>query len=414
MEVDYYGFGGALVGIGVQRTEDRNLYQFQGKEREMAFDANIYDFHARQYDPQLGRFMQVDPADQFASGYTGMGNNPVMGIDPNGEFVITTAIIIGVAIVGAAFNVASNWDDISSSSGWSAFGKIVGYAGIGAGSGVLALYNPVAAGAALGGANALMREAPLEQVIIQAAVGGAAAYAGAAVGGKVAGALAGKNLSGFLGGFISGAAGGGAAGFLYGSLGTWFGGGSFEDGFKNGFRSGLIGGLLAGTFQGVAQGISALKNPNIDLDGNASSRNFWSGRDRASGRGAFSLNNSPKTSIHVNNAQKVVSPKTVSEFASDYNLRASQPGVVKAKVQEYYNKMKTGNFDPTLKKNMVGGFTKNGNYIIGEGHHRVAAAIAYGMRTGNYTILESLIRGGLWTRNPNYKITQNAFPKTWK
>ncbi|MCH7401832.1 RHS repeat domain-containing protein [Belliella kenyensis] len=46
-----------------------------------------YDFHARQYDAALGRWFGLDPQDQFASPYLAMGNNPVMGIDPDGEFV---------------------------------------------------------------------------------------------------------------------------------------------------------------------------------------------------------------------------------------------------------------------------------------------------------------------------------------
>ena len=46
------------------------------------------DFHARQYDPQLGRFLGVDPLaasggqDMF-SPYAAMGNAPESMIDPN-------------------------------------------------------------------------------------------------------------------------------------------------------------------------------------------------------------------------------------------------------------------------------------------------------------------------------------------
>jgi RHS repeat-associated protein len=36
------------------------------------------------YDAQIGRFLGIDPADQFPSGYTGMGNNPANMIDPSG------------------------------------------------------------------------------------------------------------------------------------------------------------------------------------------------------------------------------------------------------------------------------------------------------------------------------------------
>jgi RHS repeat-associated protein len=57
-----------------------------------------YDFHARMYDPALGRFNGVDPKSQFASPYVGMGNNPVLGVDPDGEWVMQ-AIGAGVGLV---------------------------------------------------------------------------------------------------------------------------------------------------------------------------------------------------------------------------------------------------------------------------------------------------------------------------
>jgi len=49
----------------------------------------LYDFHARQYDPQIGRFWGIDPLDQFPSGYTGMGNDPANNIDPSGMWTGT-------------------------------------------------------------------------------------------------------------------------------------------------------------------------------------------------------------------------------------------------------------------------------------------------------------------------------------
>jgi len=46
---------------------------------------NWYHYGARYYDPQLGRWLQVDPADEFNSPYVYVGNNPVMYIDPDGK-----------------------------------------------------------------------------------------------------------------------------------------------------------------------------------------------------------------------------------------------------------------------------------------------------------------------------------------
>lgn len=45
----------------------------------------------------------MDPARQFWSGYVGMGNNPVNGVDPDGEFCVPciTAVIGAIGNVGA-------------------------------------------------------------------------------------------------------------------------------------------------------------------------------------------------------------------------------------------------------------------------------------------------------------------------
>ena len=73
-----------------------NPFKYQGKEfQEDAFELgddpnkntihlDLYDFHARQYDPILGRWHVPDPLILFASPYIAMGNNPVSMIDPTG------------------------------------------------------------------------------------------------------------------------------------------------------------------------------------------------------------------------------------------------------------------------------------------------------------------------------------------
>ncbi|MGN6569535.1 MAG: RHS repeat-associated core domain-containing protein, partial [Flavipsychrobacter sp.] len=81
-EQHYYPFGlsineGTAPGI-------TNQYQYQDKKLQDELGLNLYDFHARQYDAQIGRFWGVDPADQFPSGYTGQGNDPANNIDPSG------------------------------------------------------------------------------------------------------------------------------------------------------------------------------------------------------------------------------------------------------------------------------------------------------------------------------------------
>jgi len=92
----YYPYGmtmGYLGGLTLGGLD--NPFKYQGKElQEDAFDIegdpgknihlDLYDFHARQYDPQLGRWHVPDPLNQHMSPYLAMGNNPVNSVDPTG------------------------------------------------------------------------------------------------------------------------------------------------------------------------------------------------------------------------------------------------------------------------------------------------------------------------------------------
>ncbi|MCU0323718.1 MAG: DUF6443 domain-containing protein [Spirosomaceae bacterium] len=92
VQENHYGaWGEILEGIGT--PGDWN-FLFQGKEW---IDGVGYDFLSRSYDAWSGRFDQIDGANQFASGYIGMGNMPTMGIDPDGQWV---HIVVGAAIGG--------------------------------------------------------------------------------------------------------------------------------------------------------------------------------------------------------------------------------------------------------------------------------------------------------------------------
>lgn len=67
----------------------QNPYQYQGNYSEFDDETQWNEFELRNYDPQIGRFVQVDPFDQFPSPYTGMGNDPVNYVDPSGGFSIS-------------------------------------------------------------------------------------------------------------------------------------------------------------------------------------------------------------------------------------------------------------------------------------------------------------------------------------
>lgn len=81
-EQNYYPHG-LVINMG-SNTPLANKYMYQDKLYQDELGLDLYDFHARQYDPQIGRFWGIDPASQFPSGYTGMANDPANNIDPTG------------------------------------------------------------------------------------------------------------------------------------------------------------------------------------------------------------------------------------------------------------------------------------------------------------------------------------------
>jgi RHS repeat-associated protein len=87
-ENHYMPFGLGMRGldwVAPNQREDR--FQYNGKEEQSDFDLNLYDYHARQYDPQIGRMTSVDPhAENYESwtSYNYVGNNPILIIDPDG------------------------------------------------------------------------------------------------------------------------------------------------------------------------------------------------------------------------------------------------------------------------------------------------------------------------------------------
>ncbi len=83
-EQHYYPHG-MLFSKPVATTpavQNNHLYQTKGLQEELGLE--LHDFHARQYDAQIGRFWAVDPMNEFPSGYTGMGNDPANLLDPTG------------------------------------------------------------------------------------------------------------------------------------------------------------------------------------------------------------------------------------------------------------------------------------------------------------------------------------------
>ena len=81
---DYYPFGWKIPG---RQSSSSNGYRFgyQGQFAEEDKETGLNQFEARLYDPRIGRWLTTDPAGQFFSPYLGMGNNPIMSVDPDGR-----------------------------------------------------------------------------------------------------------------------------------------------------------------------------------------------------------------------------------------------------------------------------------------------------------------------------------------
>jgi RHS repeat-associated protein len=93
-ETHYDPWGLELTGIGSQYGGIKaNKYLYQGKELIDDLSLNLYDFHARGYDPAIGRTWQMDPhAENYYnwSPYSWTFNNPINIIDPDGRDGVAT------------------------------------------------------------------------------------------------------------------------------------------------------------------------------------------------------------------------------------------------------------------------------------------------------------------------------------
>jgi RHS repeat-associated protein len=84
-KTDYYPFG--MISSITQSGSTDNNYLYNGKEIQEELDLDWYDYGARFYDPQIGRFHTIDPmAERYIkeSPYVYVGNKPMIMIDPDG------------------------------------------------------------------------------------------------------------------------------------------------------------------------------------------------------------------------------------------------------------------------------------------------------------------------------------------
>ena len=91
----YYPFGMLQPGRSYAASNfNKYRFGFNSKEIENYITTDAYDFGARIYDGRIGRWLSTDAyKEKYANlnPYNGMGNNPVLFIDPDGNTIIINA-----------------------------------------------------------------------------------------------------------------------------------------------------------------------------------------------------------------------------------------------------------------------------------------------------------------------------------
>ena len=254
-------FGLLMPGIS-NLGNPEYAYFYTGKELIEDEALQYYDYGARMYDVQIGRWTSHDPVYQDASPYIFCGNDPINRIDPDGrewgvmDWVATVATG-GLYAVGKltyeTFIKGSQFDH------WLAKNEKEIVQGVFIGVSIGLAFTPLGPVAgiglamAMGGIQGGMYGGGFEGAMKGMVIGGLSAGFGAGAGMAVAGALGKTAASTFGGTLLTAAAGGFAGGFVGGAINAAENGGDI-------WRGALLGGAIgAGSAVVMAAGVYGVK-----------------------------------------------------------------------------------------------------------------------------------------------------------
>lgn len=134
---NYLPYGNVLLENSTSTKEAPIAYLFTGQEFD--YELNCYNYKARFYDPNLGRFYCPDPAGQWFSPYSYVGSNPINRVDPSGLSAVDwarvglglgyTAVLAGLgAAVGASIAAIGNagWQKGWDANKFASWGAVIG------------------------------------------------------------------------------------------------------------------------------------------------------------------------------------------------------------------------------------------------------------------------------------------------
>jgi RHS repeat-associated protein len=233
-------------------------------------DFALTNLNARLYDPALARFLGMDPFVQSAdftqnfNRYAYGLNNPLLYIDPSGEWALIDDII--AAIVGGVVNLVVNAVQGNVHSWEQGFS----YFGVGAAGAWVSLYaTPAAGGAIIGAGNSFVTQGfgnngnwnwsniSGQQILFDGIMGGVTGQLGASLGGLISPYV--SNLTSGIGGqaiqqAITQGITGSAVGFTMNTGFALMNGESLGDALKAGGQGALMG-FGIGVITGLSSGI---------------------------------------------------------------------------------------------------------------------------------------------------------------